>query len=209
MRTSAITVLCVDDQNLVRESVVRIIEQRPGLRVVAEARTLKAAIESFAATRPDVALVSLQPRSFSSLDVIRAIQRVDPCARITVYTRDDTEVVDLALEAGATGVVSKAATAAGLIRTIEDVSARNGLTLDTMRREQVEARDRPPSLTTREVEILESFARGLRAETLAATLQISHHTLRVHIRNIFKKLGAENRAGALAKALRRGLVRLA
>jgi DNA-binding NarL/FixJ family response regulator len=209
MWKSAITVLCIDDHNLVRESVVRIIEQEPGLRVVAEARTVKAAIECFMATRPAVALVSLQSRGFSSRELIRALRCVDPCARIAVYTKDDGEVVELALDAGATGVVPKEATGADLIRIIQDVSGGNGLRLDTAWRQQAEARDRVPSLTAREVEILESFGRGLRAETLAATLQITHHTLRVHIKNIFKKLGVGNRAGALTKALRCGLVRLA
>ena len=62
MRGSPVTVLCVDEHNLVRECVVAVLQRTPGVRVVAEARTVKVAVERVADAMPDVILVSLQPR---------------------------------------------------------------------------------------------------------------------------------------------------
>src|ERR1044071_764091 len=93
--------MCVDGRNLVRECTVAVIEREPGLRVVAEARTIKGAVERYTDTAPDVTLVSLQPRGLDGLDAVRAIRRADPHARIVVYAKDETEAVYAALDAGA------------------------------------------------------------------------------------------------------------
>jgi len=101
MKGSQVTVLCVDDHNLVRECMAAIIDQQPGLLVAGQARTVKGAIDCFTESRPDVTLVSMQPRGLNCLQIIRAIRRVDPRARIVVYARDESEAVYLALDAGA------------------------------------------------------------------------------------------------------------
>ena len=84
MKGSRVRVMCVDGHNLVRECVVAVIEREPGMRVVAEARTVKGAVERYTDTTPDVVVVSLQPRGLDGLDVVRAIRRADPHARIVV-----------------------------------------------------------------------------------------------------------------------------
>jgi len=208
MRGSQVTVLCVDDHNLVRECVVAIIEQQPGLRVAAQARTVEGAIERFVESKPDVTLLSLQPRGLNYLQIVRGIRRVNPRARIVVYARDETEAVYLALDAGAAGFVLKDAGSADLIRVIREVHGRSGGHLDDIK-SKLEARGDLPALTTREVELLDMLTQGLRTKAIAATLRISDHTVKVHMKSVYEKLGVHGRAAALAEALRWGFVRLA
>jgi len=208
MKGSQVTVLCVDDHNLVRECMAAIIEQQPGLRVAGQARTVKGAIDCFTEARPDVTLVSMQPRGLNCLQIIRAIRRVDPRARIVVYARDESEAVYLALDAGAAGFVLKDAASADLLRVIKEVHGRNGVLLDDFR-DKLEARGGMTTLTTREVELLELLTQGFRTKAISATLGISDHTVKVHIRSVYEKLGVHGRAAALAEALRRGFVSLA
>ena len=94
------------------------------------------------------------------------------------------------------------------MRGIREVHGRNGGLLDDFRG-KLEARVGLISLTTREVELLELLTQGLRTKAIAATLGISDHTVKVHIRSVYEKLGVHGRAAALAEALRRGFVRLA
>ena len=207
MRSSPVTVLCVDHHNLVRECVVAVLEQEPGLRVVAEARTVRGGLEGFVKTRPDVTLVSLQTRGLDGLQAIRAIRRVDPGARIVVYASDETEAVYFALDAGATAFVLKNADAAHLVRVISDASGSNGVQDDL--KHPAEARGSRPTLTSREIEILELMTQGLRTSEIGATLRISDHTVKAHMKSLYAKLDVHGRAEALAQAIRRGFVRLA
>jgi len=208
MPVAAVTVLCVDDHNLVRECVAALVERGPGLRVAGEARTVAGALECFSKTRPDVTLVSLHTRGLDGIQLIRAIRSLDPRARIVVYGTDETQAVYFALDAGAGGFIPKNAVSADLTRIITEVHGRNGMPPDEIRSAR-DARSGGPTLTTREVEILELLMQGHRTKAIAATLRISDHTVKAHTRSIYEKLGVQGRAAALTEALRRGFVRLA
>jgi two-component system, NarL family, response regulator len=207
MRGTKLSVLCVDDHHLVRDCVAAIVEHRLGARVTGEGHTLRGCIETFGLTRPDVTLLNLQTRHFDSLQVIRAIRRIDPCAPIVVYAMDETDAVYLAMDAGATAFVRKDATAADLVRAVTKVHGRSQEFLDDIR-SQMAARGDVPALTSREVEILELLAQGLRIRAISSALRISDHTVKAHMRSVYEKLDVHGRAEALAEALRRGLVRL-
>ena len=205
MTNADVTVLCVDDQNVVRKCVVALIAHERGFHVVAEALTAESALECFAEAKPNVTVISLQTRG--CFRAIRAIRRVETDARIVVYATDGVEAVYLALDAGASGFVLKDASAADLISVITKVHGRSGELRDSIKT-KLAARYGRPSLTAREMEVLECFAEGLRARDIAATLRVSDHTVRMHMKNIYVKLEVKGRAEALAAALRRGYVRL-
>ena len=207
MRIPQVRVLCVDDHTLVRECVVAVLEREPGLRVAAQARTVKSAVERYADTRPDVTLVSLRPRGLDCLEAIRSIRRLDPRARIVVYAGSETDAVYLALGAGAAGFVVKSADAADLVRVITDVHVQDVALLDGFR-SKLDARTVPPPLSSREVEILEMLTHGLRTKAISTALRISDHTVKVHMKRAYEKLGVHGRAAALAEALRLGFVRI-
>lgn len=199
--------LCVDDHTLVRECVVAVLEREPGLRVAAQARTVKGAVDRYADTRPDVTLVSLRQRGLDCLDTIRSIRRVDPRARIVVYAASETDAVYLALDVGAAGFVVESADTAHLVRVIRDVHDQDVALLDGFR-SKLDARSVPPPLSAREVEILEMLTHGLRTKAISSALRISDHTVKVHMKRAYEKLGVHGRAGALAEALRLGFVRI-
>ena len=207
MKFPQVRLLCVDDHTLVRECVVAVLERQPGLRVAAQARTVKGAVERYADTRPDITLVSLRPRGLDCLETIRAIRRIDPRARIVVYAGSETDAVYLALDAGASGFVVKSADTADLVRVIRDVHAQDVALLDGFR-SKLDARSVPPPLSSREVEILEMLTHGLRTKAISTALRISDHTVKVHMKRAYEKLGVHGRAGALAEALRLGFVRI-
>jgi DNA-binding NarL/FixJ family response regulator len=188
--------------------VVAIIEQDPGLRVAAEACTVDGAVACFSDARPDVTLISLRPRGLNSLEVLRAIRQIDTDARIVVYAENETEAVYAALGAGATGLLLREAGPADLTRVITEVHRRNGATPDNVR-SRPGTRSTLPTLTTRQVEVLELITRGLRSKAISETLRISEHTVKMHMKSTYEKLGVHGRAAALAEALRRGLVRIA
>jgi DNA-binding NarL/FixJ family response regulator len=206
MAVPAVRVLCVDDHNLVRECVVAVIEQEPGLRVAAAAGTIEDAIECFADARPHVTLIGLRARGLDSVAAIRAIRGIDPAARIVVYARADNEAVFFALEAGATGFVLESAAPEDLVRVVTEVHRRHRAPMDDVR-SRLESRGGLPVLTVREVEILELMAHGHRTPAISATLGISGHTVKAHLKRVYSKLDVHGRAEALAEALRRGLVR--
>jgi len=202
-----VRVLCIDDHTLVRECVAAVLEREPDLRVAAQARTVTSAVERYSHTRPDVTLVSLRPRGLDCLDVIRSIRRVDPRARIVVYAGSETDAVYLALDAGAAGFVVKNAPSADLVRIIRDVHRQDAAMLDGFRT-KLDARIAPPPLSSREVEILELLTHGLRTKAISTALRISDHTVKVHMKRAYEKLGVHGRAAALAEALRLGFVRI-
>ena len=207
MKIPQVRVLCVDDHTLVRECVIAVLEREPGLQVAAQARTVKSAVERYADTRPDVTLISLRPRGLDGLEAVRSIRRVDPRARIVVYTGSETDAVYLALGAGAAGFVVKNADSADLVRVIRNVHDQDEALLDGFR-SKLDARTFPPPLSTREVEILELLTHGLRTKAISTALRISDHTVKVHMKRAYEKLGVHGRAAALAEALRLGFVRI-
>jgi two-component system NarL family response regulator len=208
MKRARVSVLCVDDHALVRECVVAFLESERSLRFTAEGCAVTDAVDSYTQDRPDVTLVSMQPRGLDCLRTIRGIRRVDPRARIVVYAREHTESVCLALEAGAAGFLLESDAPADLVRVVLEVYGRNGaLPSDAGHRRGV--RPEQPTLTAREVELLELLTLGHRTKAIAASLRLSDHTVKAHMKSVYEKLGVHGRAEALAEALRRGFVRLA
>ena len=208
IKPQAINVLCVDDHRLMREGIVRIIEMEPGVTVVAEGATGEEAVERFRQFKPDVTLMDLQLRGMNGLQAIREIRKVQPDARIVVLTMyEGDESIYHALQAGAMGYLLKDSVPDDLIRVIREV--HNGQrSIPTLVEQRLAARSNEPSLTVREMEVLEHLAQGMRNKEIGVALSISEETARVHIKGIFHKLNVHDRTAALAEALRRGIIRV-
>lgn len=201
-------VLCVDDHRIVREGLALIISQQPDLEVVGLAGTSEEAIEQFRDTAPDVTLMDLRLREASGVDSIRAIRGIDPSARLVVLTMyEGDEDIYRALEAGAITYLLKDMLSADLVRVIRDVA---GGGLPVMERVQARLAERAahPTLTSREVAVMELVAQGMRNKEIAAMLSISEATICVHLKNIFAKLDVHDRTAAVGVALRRGIVHI-
>jgi DNA-binding NarL/FixJ family response regulator len=208
MAQRAIRILCVDDHRLMREGIARIISLQPDMKVIAQASDGEEAVEQFRAHRPDVTLMDLQLPRMNGVQALKAIRHEQPDARIvvlTIYNRD--EDIHRAIEAGAVGYLLKDAVPEDLINVIREVHGGKRMIPPEIAA-ALEARAAQPSLTYRELQVLELLARGKRNKEIAADLGISADTASAHVKSIFSKFNVHDRTAALAEALRRGIIHI-
>ena len=208
MTSRTIRVLCVDDHRLMREGVAKIVGVQPDMEVVAEASNGDQAVAQFLASRPDVTLMDLQLPVTSGPEAIRRIRQLDDCARIialTMYRGD--EDIHRAFEAGAMGYVLKDTISDDLIHVIREVHAGRRVVAPDIQ-QALDERARHPALSLRERQVLELVAEGMRNKEIAAALGISTDTVGMHVKNIYTKLDVHDRTAAVAKAIRRGIIRI-
>jgi len=203
-----IRILCVDDHYLIREGIIRILALHEGVSVVAEGSTGEEAVEQFLRHRPDVTLMDLQMPRMSGLQAIMKIREASPGARVIVLTMNDLdESIHRAMRAGAVGYVMKDSVPEDLIHVIREAHAgRHAIppALDA----RLAARAAQPTVTAREIQILELVATGMRNKEIGGKLSISDETVRVHLKSIFLKFNVHDRTAALTEALSRGIVHL-
>ena len=206
--TQPIRVMCVDDHRLVCEGVAALINQQPDMEVIARAANGEQAVALYREHQPDVTLMDLELPVMSGLEAIRAIRREYQNARIIVLTvHQSEEDIFRAVEEGAATYLLKDSLVDEVADRIRAVHlGRNHLSPDIKAR--LDERKSHKPLSTRELQIVELIAKGMRNKEIAAVLGISDETVPVHMRRLFAKLGVNDRTAALAVALRRGLVRI-
>jgi DNA-binding NarL/FixJ family response regulator len=200
--------MCVDDHRIVREGISIIIDREPDMQVVATAATGEEAVAVFSRERPDVTLMDLQLPRMTGLDAIKQIRQHDSEARIIVLTMyQGDEDIHRALSVGAATYLLKDTLSDDLIRFIREVhSGRRPIRPDV--RAALDERAAAPTLTAREIQVMELVAEGRRNKEIASSLSISEETVQVHLRNIFSKLKVSERTAALNVAIRRGIVHI-
>lgn len=208
MTKGKIRILCVDDHSIVLEGIALIINREPDMQVVASATSGDESIDLFRRVRPDVTLMDLRLHGLSGTEVIQAIRRIDGEARIIVLTMfDGHEDIHRAMQAGAVTYLLKDTLSDDLIRVVRDVhSGKRPVPAGVEAR--LAERSAHPTLTPREVQVMELVTQGLRNKEIGASLGISEGTVTVHIKSIFAKLGVNDRTAAVNIALRRGIVHL-
>lgn len=203
-----IRILVVDDHAIVRDGLALIASRENDLEIAGVAATGEEAIAAFERSHPDVVLMDLQLPGISGVEAIRAIRRSDPQARVIVLTMyGGDEDIHRALEAGATTYVLKGSPSDELARVIRNVHAgERPLHPDVQAR--LESRAARPTLTEREINVLELVSYGQRNKEIAAQLSISEETVQVHLKHIFTKLDVHDRTAAVYVALRRGIIHI-
>jgi len=203
-----IRVLCVDDHWIVREGVALIIASEPDMEVIGSAATGEDAVLLFKQHRPDVTLMDLRLRTMSGLEAIQAIRREQADARVIVLTMyQGDEDIHRALAAGAAAYLLKETLSDDLIRIVREVHAgERPIGPDVQAR--LDERAAQPTLTLREIQVLELVSQGRRNKEIASILGISEETVHVHLKNIFAKLKVNERTAAVNVALRRGIVHI-
>lgn len=220
---SAIRVLVVDDQPLIRSAVSTLLGQHTGIEVVGEAADGLEAVASAAALRPDLVLMDIR---MPNLDGIAATARI--CAapalaatRVLILTTfEEDEYVVQALRAGASGFIGKGAEPDAIVRAVLAVHAGDALLSPVATRAlierfvgatagAIEPAAEPPALahlTEREREVLALIAKGIGNDEIADRLFISHHTVKTHVKHVMAKLAAHDRAQLVIIAYEHGLV---
>ena len=205
-----VRVLVADGQSLFREAVQQVLETQVDLEVVVSAEDGVRTVAEAARTRPDVALVEASLPNFDGLRATRLIKERVPECRILVLAEEEDEVMLLrAVEAGATGYLSKASPLTGLVSAARAlhrgeavIPARmlEPLLAQLVRRaqEQTTAIRMLAPLTSREREVLGLLSGGADNGRIAQTLVISPLTARTHVQNILRKLRLHSRLEAAA-----------
>jgi DNA-binding NarL/FixJ family response regulator len=203
-----IRVLCVDDHRIVREGLSLIIGRQPDMDVVGLAASGEEAVELFLRLTPDVTLMDLQLGAMGGVEAIRVIRHHEPGARIVVLTMyQGDEDIYRALEAGAATYLLKDTLSDDLVRVVRQVHAGDHPIMPDVEARLAE-RAAGPTLTRREVQVIELISQGMRNKEIAASLGISEETAHVHVRNILAKLRVKDRSGAINVALRRGIIHI-
>jgi NarL family two-component system response regulator LiaR len=211
-----IRVLLVDDHEVVRQGLRYFLSTQANIDVIGEASSGAESIALTASTHPDVILMDIVMPDMDGMATTRAIKAVHPDVAILALTSyiDQAKVTD-ALAAGMVGYIMKDVKAAELARAIRS-AAVDDIYLSPQAvhylAKQVIKRDShtisPEVLTERELDVLRLLTRGLSNQDIADDLQISIKTVKVHIANIFSKLGTSTRIQAALYALRHNLVPL-
>jgi DNA-binding NarL/FixJ family response regulator len=201
-------VLAVDDHPLLREGIAALINNQSDMKMVAEASSGREALQHFRAHQPDVTLMDLRLPDMSGIDTLMAIRAEFPQARIIMLTTFEGDVeIQRALEAGARAYLLKSTPPRELAEVIRQVHAgRKRIPPEVAAQLAEHLSDE--SLTEREVEVLQQVAGGNRNRDIAEKLFISEETVKVHIKHIMEKLGANDRTQAVAIAVRRGIIHL-
>ena len=208
-----IRVLVADDHPVFRRGLVGVLEEAADILVVGEVANGDDAVAAVLAERPEVVLMDLNMPGIGGVAATRRIVEQAPGVAVLVLTMyDDRDSVSSALRVGARGYLVKGASGERIldaVRAVADGEAVFGAAVagDVLGRlaDQRGSREGPfPSLTDRELEILQLIAAGRSNGEIAGLLVVSDKTVRNHVSNVFDKLGVWTRAQAIVFAKDRG-----
>ena len=208
----AISVLIVDDHEIVRQGLISLMRDSP-IRICGEAATPDEAIRQARKLHPDVVMLDVRLGDRDGLDVIKRIRAAAPGVRVVMLSAfDNPTYVARAVSAGAHDYVLKTASRGDLIAAVTGAAAgaapsRNGelrkVAVAMAKREP--ATDSGVTLTPRETQVLRQSAMGLANQEIADALEISVETVKEHVQNLLRKLSVSDRTQAAVWALRHGM----
>jgi len=210
-------VLVVDDHDLFRTGLCRLIGQEDGLTVVAEARSGDDAVRRAAELLPDVVVMDVSMPGIGGVEATRRLLAVSPHSTVLMLTvTHDEEQVHDAVLAGASGYLLKSARLSEIVRGVRAAAAGHSLIapsvagslLARLRRHapQEKPAGESPALTPRELDVLRLLVDGCETIEIGRRLHVSPSTVKHHVSSTLDKLGVENRVQAAVKAVREGLV---
>jgi DNA-binding NarL/FixJ family response regulator len=204
----AIRILVVEDHHVVRQGLVALLKSVPDMAVVAEASDGKQGVDLFRQHKPDVTIMDLRLPVLTGVEAITQIRKEFPQARVIVLTTfDGDEDIYRALQAGARGYLLKDMFGDELMDAIRAVHAGKSRIPPAVAQRLAE-RMGGPSLTGRELEVLQNIVAGKSNKEIGRDLSISEATVKTHINSLLSKLGVTDRTQAATTALQRGIVHL-
>ncbi|MES1172002.1 MAG: response regulator transcription factor [Bacteroidota bacterium] len=197
----------VDEDSLTRHGIRAIIAGQRDMRVVDDTVDFGTAVANLSGSLPDLVIVDARLASENEGAAIRALLRFLPGAKILALGLGTLEEeIFQVLQAGAAGYIVRSAVPADLISAIRRVQSGGRYVPDDVQ-SRFQQRQLRSHLTPRERSVLELLAQARSNATIAAVLDISVGTVKLHVKSIFAKLGVEDRAHAALVARERGLFR--
>jgi DNA-binding NarL/FixJ family response regulator len=209
-------VIVVDDHDLFRSGLRRLLEEQDALEVVADARRGEEAVRRVAELRPDVVVMDVNMPGMSGVEATRALREVAPRTAVLMLTvsADEDAVLDAVL-AGASGYLLKDATLSEIVRGIRAAAAGQSLIAPAVAGSLLARLRRHgppdtlpaarPELSPRELEVLRLVVAGCENSDIGRRLHLSAGTVKHHISSTLTKLGVDNRIQAAVLAVRLGL----
>ena len=209
---SKIKVLLVDDHQVVREGLRRIVQLDDGIEVIGEAKSGEEAVIKALSLIPDVIIMDLKMPGMDGIAATREIKQRLPEVNILVLTLYAEDFIKQAIEAGASGYLLKDSDTDQITSAIHQVN--NGLspialsiTRDlVMEFAKISKSNRSYLLTNRQVEVIKLISEGISSREIGEQLFISASTVKREIRHIFDKLGVSDRSHAVSQAIKRQLI---
>ena len=213
--TEKIRVLLVDDHVLFRSGVKTLLERSDGFEVVDETGDGLEGIKRARSLKPDVVLLDLNMPGVGGLEAVKAIVEEAPEVRVLMLTvsEDATDLMD-ALRSGASGYLLKNIEMEELVSAIRRAAAGDSVVSPQMTAKLIQGvRDQPrvsdkaverDRFSPRERDILACLARGESNKEIARELDLAESTVKIHVQNIFKKLGVTSRVQVALYAVEHG-----
>jgi DNA-binding NarL/FixJ family response regulator len=206
-------VLIVDDHPVTRDGLKTAFGVSDEIEVVGEAGSGEEAVEAVEEHKPDIVFMDVRMPGMNGIQATRLIRERHPETRVILFTIDESRAsLSEAIQAGVSGYLLKDAKVEELINAAQNAMQGKAVIHPSLTQafiEEVQLVGKPSGaapLSPREVEILQKIAYGATTKEVADQLGISFHTVKTHLERIFEKLGANDRAQAVAIAIRQGLV---
>ena len=207
-------ILIIDDHPLFRKGVAQLIAMASHLEVVGEASSGEQGVAMARELDPDLILLDLHMTGMGGIETLKAIRDADLDCRVVILTvSDNAEDLVAAIRSGADGYLLKDMEPEDLLTAVDEAlngrtvigERLNGLLARAIRDEAAAKQRDAAALTDREREILQGLAHGLSNKLIARSLDITEATVKVHVKNLLKKLGFRSRLEAAVWAVGRGM----
>jgi len=205
-------VLIVDDHPVTRDGLRAALSTSDEIEIVGEATSGEEAVSAVRELHPDVVFMDVRMPGMTGIEAATDIHESHPETRVILFTVEESRAaVTDAMRAGVSGYLLKDVSAGELVNAARLAVQGKAVIHPTLTQaliEEVQYVERAPDapLSRRELEILQKISFGATTKQVAHDLGISPHTVKTHLERIYEKLGANDRAQAVAIAMRKGLV---
>ena len=202
-----IRIMLVEDHQIVREGLRRMLELSPDMLVVAEASSGEEALGKLVEVSPDIVITDIKMPGMDGIELTRSVKSTYPLCKVLVLTLYE-EYLTPAVEAGAAGYLQKDLRRDELIsaiRSVRDGRSPIHMSMDSGNLARLVS-DSQEGLSGRERAVLSLVARGLTNKDIAEQLSFSETTVKRVIRKVLDKMGVSNRSEAVAQAIRDNLI---